>query len=83
VSTNEIVKDFICSHLLQGVDHRILSDEDRLIESGILDSIAIMALLNFLQQKFDIQVPGEDLVPENFASITTIAAFVDRRLAQK
>jgi acyl carrier protein len=83
VSTNETIRDFICSHLLQGGNNRILRDEDRLIESGILDSMAIMALLQFLEREFDLQVPGEDLVPDNFASIATIATFVDRHVARQ
>ena len=48
-------------------------------ESGIIDSLGVMTLLSFLDEKFSIQVSGDDLVPENFASISAIAALVERQ----
>jgi acyl carrier protein len=35
--------------------------------------------LSFLEEEFSLQIPNEDLVPENFASISTIVALVERR----
>jgi len=41
--------------------------------------LGIMTILAFLDEKFSVQVPGEDLIPENFDSIATLSALVERQ----
>jgi acyl carrier protein len=45
-----------------------------LIEAGIIDSLAILDLVGFLEQRFKITFPVEEFVPENFRTATAIAA---------
>jgi len=78
VNTNDIIRSFISSELLQGTGESVIDDDDQLIESGIIDSLGVMTMLVFLGEEFSLQISGEDLVPENFASISTIAALVER-----
>lgn len=56
---------------------RIARDED-LLASDILDSMAIVELVSFLEARFGIQVSDDDLMPENFKTIEEIVAFVER-----
>lgn len=79
MNTKEIIRDFFSNELLQGTGETVISDDDQLIESGIIDSLGIMTTLSFLEEKFSLQLASEDLVPENFATISTIAALIDRR----
>lgn len=58
---------------------RQLDDRDSLLESGIVDSIGILEIVNFVEQNFALRVSDDDLVPENFASVAAIAAFVQQR----
>jgi acyl carrier protein len=81
MNTNEIIRSFIASELLRGQQDQQLANEDPLIESGIIDSMGIMSLLAFLEREFSIEIPGDDLIPENFASIKAIAALVERHWA--
>jgi acyl carrier protein len=62
---------------------RKLNDSSRLLEEGILDSLGVLELVNFLQDEHGIPIEDEELVPENFASIDAIAAFVQAKLAAK
>ena len=78
MSTNEIVRDFITHEMLHGTLTDLLSDEDQLVESGIIDSLGIMTLLSFLEEKFSIQISGDDLIPENFESVSAIVELLDR-----
>lgn len=55
------------------------TDSDALLESGILDSLGVLDLVTFLEQKFSIRVADDELVPENFQSIDTLSAFVQRK----
>ena len=47
-----------------------------LMRDGILDSLAMMDLIVWLEQTFKITVDTEDLVPDNFATLNAIAGYV-------
>jgi acyl carrier protein len=64
------------------VRKRKLEDTDPLLQSGIIDSMGILDLVGHLETTFDISVADDDLVPENFDSIETIAAFVEKKQNQ-
>jgi acyl carrier protein len=49
---------------------------DSLLATGLIDSLAVMALVGFLEQRFQIQIPEDDLVPENFDSLDSIVRLV-------
>lgn len=72
----EIIREFITVNLLAEHKDLLFSDNESLIDSGIIDSFGIMALLGFIEDKFAIKVAGADLLPENFDSIITISAMV-------
>jgi len=59
---------------------RTLRDHDRLLGDGILDSLGILDVVSFLESEFGMTVSDEELLPENFNSISTLAAFVESRL---
>jgi acyl carrier protein len=79
VSTNDLIRDFIANEILHGSMSTPLGDDDPLVESGIIDSLGVMTMLGFLEEKFSIQIPGEDLTPENFDSISALTALVERQ----
>ena len=80
MGTKEIVREFISREMLHDSREAPINDEDQLIESGIIDSLGIMTLLVFLEEKFSLQISGDELLPENFGSITAIADLIDRQL---
>ena len=55
-----------------------LPADTALIEQGILDSIEILNLVAFLEERFDIALPIESFVPENFATPNAIATLIAR-----
>jgi acyl carrier protein len=59
---------------------RKLSDEDRLLGNGVLDSLAVLDVVTFVEKEFLITVSDDELLPENFNSISSMAAFVRRKL---
>jgi acyl carrier protein len=82
MNTSDSIRDFIAGEILHGTLTTPLNDQDALIESGIIDSMGVMTLLAFLEEKFSIQIPGDELLPENFASISTITSLVDRHIVR-
>lgn len=51
----------------------------RLIESGGLDSLAILHLVSFLEDEFDIELTNDDLVLENFATVGDVVRLVESK----
>ena len=78
MSTKEMIREFITCNLLKGTLERRLVDEEELVQSGIIDSLGIMTMLVFLEQEFSVQISGDDLIPENFATVSAIANLVER-----
>ncbi|MDP8905467.1 MAG: phosphopantetheine-binding protein [Chloroflexota bacterium] len=54
----------------------VQSEDQDLIESGILDSLLIVQLLVAIEQEFDVQVPPADLNIERLRTIRSISLFV-------
>lgn len=56
--------------------------DENLLESGILDSLGIMKLLEYLERTFSVRVNEEDLLPENFESINAITFLLQKYQGQ-
>jgi acyl carrier protein len=53
-----------------------LQDNDSLSETGAIDSITLLQLIDFLEEKYNIQIPLEMITPENFDTIAGISQSV-------
>ena len=56
-----------------------ISPDEDLLARGTLDSLSLMEMVSFIEQRYGIEVSDEDLVMENFRSLGRIQAFVDRK----
>ena len=52
--------------------------EDNLIESGLMDSLDIVAIIDAVQEHFKIELDGKDIEPDNFVSAAAIWKMVER-----
>ncbi len=50
--------------------------DESLFESGLLDSFALVTLINGLEKEFAIKIPDSDLVPQRFDSISRIERYL-------
>lgn len=77
------MKDEIRSFLLtHGADRPAeLVDDESLLDAGVLDSAAMMDLIAFLEGRFKIRIDEDDMVPENFDTVTSIVRYVSGRCA--
>ncbi len=53
-------------------------DSTSLVSSGILDSLDIMSLIMDLEREFEIEIDPEDVLSENFESVSAITALVEK-----
>ncbi len=55
-----------------------VGDDDSFLANGVIDSLGVMQLVNFVESEYGVGVADTDLVPENFDSIARVAAYVER-----
>lgn len=70
------VKEFILREFLPGEDPDELTDDTPLITGGILDSIATVKLVLFMEETFGISVEAHETDPEYIDTIESIAQLV-------
>lgn len=70
---DEIIE--ILESLKPGVDYETA---DNLVDSRVLDSLTILALVPELEDAFDVTIPAVEIVPVNFNSVQAIDALVTR-----
>jgi acyl carrier protein len=81
--TADSIRDFILKRYLPGESAENLRDDTPLRSTGILDSLATLALIDFLEQEYHIEVEPHETDIDNFDRIQDIAAFVERKRAQR
>lgn len=75
------IRDFIVTEVLQGSAPLAITRDLNLIETEIVDSLAIFALVEHLEQRYGFTVQPEDIVIANFESVAAICALIDLRTA--
>jgi len=70
------VKQFILEAFLPGEDPELLTPETELMSGGILDSVATLRLVTFLEDRFGIEVMAHEADEEHLNTLATIAALV-------
>ncbi len=78
-NTNETIKIFIHEQFLYDRPEVNLTPDLPLLEERLMDSLQLMQLVVFLEEKFGLRIDITDLVIENFASINTISAFIEKQ----
>lgn len=70
--------EFVRNELLHGRKVALTSEAD-LLSAGIVDSLGILRLVAFIEERFGVKVPDEDVVFENFQSLQAMATYVSAR----
>ena len=73
------IRDYINGDLLLGED-LVIDDDENLLVTGILDSLALMRLVMHLEDTYDIEIPPSDITLENFASLSAMAGYLGAKL---
>ena len=71
------LKKFITSELMSGKSTGELGDEDALISSGRVDSMGLLQILGFIQQRYGVDLMSVGS-PNDFDTVQALAAAVRR-----
>ena len=54
-----------------------------LLEEGIIDSVAVIEMVTFLEETFGVKIEDEEIIPDNLDSVNKIEAYVNKKLKEK
>jgi acyl carrier protein len=57
-----------------------IDPEQSLVESGVIDSLGVLELVEFVETRFNMRVLEEELLPENLDSIANITHYLSDKL---
>jgi acyl carrier protein len=57
----------------------LVTQEEELLSSGLVDSITIMKVIAHLEETYEIKVPPQDMVIENFNTIKSITEYITQQ----
>ena len=77
-ATEARIRDFLVQDVLYDRELKDLPLEENLLEKGLLDSLAILKVVTFCEEEFDVKIPDQDVLPDNMESVRAIAALVER-----
>jgi len=75
--TKEEVRKYILEASLTEEDS--VNNDTLIFEVGLLDSMGLLFLIEFLNEKFEIEVADDELDPKNFESINSIVSFISSK----
>ena len=75
------IREFFMEELSDNGFHENVHDDQSLIQAGIMDSLSILKMISFIDEKFGIIPTEDELDPENFDTINHIQKFIQEKLA--
>jgi acyl carrier protein len=78
-STEATIRSFLVTSFGYRGATADLGAEVALLDQGILDSTAVLEIVQFFEQEMGIEVADEEMVPENFGSIARLVAYVEQK----
>ena len=75
-SVSRRIHDFIQNTFLANEESETISPDYPLMSTGIIDSVSMLMLINYLEETFDLSIEIHDIDRERFNTITRITGLV-------
>lgn len=79
----ERIRGFITETFMFRAGGRAIGDAESLLKAGVLDSVGVLVLVSFIEETFEVKVDDDEVEPDNFASIDSLTAYVERKLESR
>lgn len=74
----DMIRRYVLEEFLPDVGEDELAADDDLLAGGVIDSLGVLKLIAWVEDRFGLAVDDTALDPENFRSVAAIDAFVTR-----
>jgi len=75
----EDLERIVLTEIAAGFGKNYIDPEEDLLEQGIIDSLGLIKLITFMENSFGIRIADEEIIPENFQSLNTMARLVEQQ----
>jgi acyl carrier protein len=79
MAAESTIKTFILNEFLPGEDPGALTSTTPLMSSGVLDSLATLKLITFLEQEYGVKIEAHEADEEHFDTIEDIRQLVESK----
>lgn len=80
MTIEEQIRAYISKEILYSNNGFPCSDEESLLDKGIIDSTGIMQLVLFVEENFNLSVQDHEITPMNFDSITKLSEYIRSKM---
>ena len=74
------LKEFILREFMHELDNQVLDEHSALIEEGIIDSMGLAQLVEFVEAKFGVKIREEEIEMDNFRTLAALSRLIERKL---
>ncbi|MFD7497377.1 acyl carrier protein [Streptomyces sp. NPDC059832] len=82
MATTEKIRQYLEERFLFEFDDVITPDTD-LFKAGVIDSFGYVRMMSFLESEFSVEISAEDILENVFVTLTTIDAFIQKKISSK
>lgn len=79
-SIDDTIEQYVQENFLYARPDYVLESDTKLLKEGLVDSMGVMELVDFIEEKFGLTVQDADITEQNFESTGSIARFIRSRL---
>lgn len=79
MDVKEQIRRYVAENFLFSDNGFELDNDESFLEAGVVDSLGVLELVTFVEEEFEVQVPDEEIVPDNFDSVDRLADYISRK----
>ncbi|MER6202417.1 phosphopantetheine-binding protein [Streptomyces sp. NPDC001586] len=76
MSNIDTIKNFVITEFLPGTPAAELAADHDLLNDGVIDSLGVLKLIAWVEDRFELAIGDADLDPNNFRSVEAIDTFI-------
>lgn len=73
------IRRYIAENLLFTDNDFPYDDDSSFLKNGVVDSTGVMELVSYVEKEFGIVVQPQEVVPDNFDSVSNLARYIQRK----
>lgn len=79
-NVEQTIRTYIAENILFSGHKYPYSDETSFLNEGVLDSMNVLQLVTYVEKHFAINVEDDEIVPDNFDSVSKLAGYIRGKL---
>ncbi len=80
MNIEQTISNFVIENFIFEENPNQLDNNQSFLESGIIDSTGMLELVSFIEEKYDIKIEDEELIPDNLDSVNNVSQFINKKI---